>query len=147
MTSDCLSFALAEIDRNYLLTLPRWKRSCAKVVTWATANKGVSLSIIEGKGERTWEWGCIWVQFWLPFRLTMLSQGSSWLARKKHSLTAKWVPFYVLHFCHMTCQLCLMLCQKLDLVEYSINDTIENGRNEFWLNLEAHGQVWNFINR
>ena len=23
----------------------------------------------------------------------------------------------------------------------SINETIENGRNEFWLNLEAHGQL------
>ena len=28
----------------------------------------------------------------------------------------------------------------------SINDTIEYGRNKFWLWLKAHGQVWNFIN-
>jgi len=46
MTSDRLSFASVEIDKNYLLTLPPWKSHVT------TQNLGGKKSLLGGRGGR-----------------------------------------------------------------------------------------------
>ena len=78
--SDDLSFASVEIDKNYWLTLPRWRKFVSQVVTWPAATRVFLPTTKGGREERPWERG--WLKhsrdFWLSLEGCQTFLGYWW---------------------------------------------------------------------